>query len=366
MSVHAGHGQDCDHAACQPRFGAREEQRRTDPTRTKTPRKRFAQHLRGRFDAIKYHVNRGIVDNDALGLGGPDISNLEAGDDTDEFGVQVDTNDDLTPGTGQFDFPSNADAAAAFDDWLDEAFEGEILEKYNGDRYVRTGYRRGIDHADKQLRDYGATIPEDNAAQTLRIPIHEDKLSLMYERAFEELEGITQAAGQEIRRELTEGLAQGQGPRKIARNINDRVEKVGKTRATVMARTEVIRAHSESSLTEYERILGEDAAVSAKAEISTAGDNRVCDICLGLEGRVFSLQEARGVIPVHPQCRCAWVLAEETLQGSTNSARLQDKRVALACDECGIPLAEERPRCWHCDRAAAVDLPMTDLRDVAG
>jgi hypothetical protein len=43
--------------------------------------------------------------------------------------------------------------------------------------------------------------------------------------------------------------------------------------------------------------------------LQTAGDNRVCDICDDLEGNVYTLAEARGVIPVHPNCRCVVVPA---------------------------------------------------------
>jgi hypothetical protein len=33
----------------------------------------------------------------------------------------------------------------------------------------------------------------------------------------------------------------------------------------------------------------------------------VCEKCQDLEGKVFTTEEARGVIPVHPNCRCCWV-----------------------------------------------------------
>ncbi|WP_323190464.1 phage minor head protein [Halostella sp. PRR32] len=286
-------------------------QRRADPTRTKTARRRFAQHLRSRWNAIKYHVNRGIVDNDALGLRGPDVGGtLEAqsGDLDREFEAHVDTNDDLTPGAGQFDFPRDADKAEAFEDWLNEATDDEILEDYNGDRFVRKGYGQGVKHADSQLQDIDVDAPDQDIATTLQLPVHEDKLELLYTRTFEELEGVTDAASQEIRRELTEGLSQGKHPRDIARNINDRVEKVGKTRSTVLARTEVIRAHSEGSLDRYGSIAG-DLDLTVKAELQTAGDSRVCERCAALEGRVYTVQEARGIIPVHPQCRCSWMPA---------------------------------------------------------
>jgi hypothetical protein len=42
-------------------------------------------------------------------------------------------------------------------------------------------------------------------------------------------------------------------------------------------------------------------------KIETAGDDRVCKICLAAAEDTYTLDEARGLIPLHPRCRCAWV-----------------------------------------------------------
>lgn len=287
-----------------PRDVAVNQRRRTDPTRTKTPRKRFAAHLRQRFDAIKWHINRGVIERDAFGLTGrgpgTDIRRLQA---------NVPTDDDVTPGVGGFDFPRDPDQVDAFEAWLDEALQREVLEEYAGDQYIRQGAARGIKHADAQARAAGVDPPDERAGAVLRRGVHRDKLELLHTRAFQELEGITAATAQEMRRTLAEGLAQGVGPRDLARDLNDRVERVGKTRATVLARTEVVRAHSEATLDRYGELLGDDAQVTPRAEMLVAGDRRTCDRCLALEGNVYTLEEARGLIPVHPRCRCAYTLA---------------------------------------------------------
>jgi SPP1 gp7 family putative phage head morphogenesis protein len=76
-------------------------------------------------------------------------------------------------------------------------------------------------------------------------------------------------------------------------------------RAMMLARTEIIRAYAEATLQEF-RNWGVEG-VSAKAEWSTAGDDRVCPKCAPMEGRIFTLDEASGLIPFHPNCRCAWI-----------------------------------------------------------
>ena len=83
------------------------------------------------------------------------------------------------------------------------------------------------------------------------------------------------------------------------------IEGLTRTRAIVIARTEVIAAHAEGQLDSYERLGIQE--VQVQAEWMTAGDNRVCPECETLEGATLTVTEARGLIPRHPQCRCAWV-----------------------------------------------------------
>jgi SPP1 gp7 family putative phage head morphogenesis protein len=81
-----------------------------------------------------------------------------------------------------------------------------------------------------------------------------------------------------------------------------------RTRANALARTELVRAHAEGQLDAYVA-LGEKE-VGVMAEWITAGDDRVCDLCQDLEGVVMTITEARGTIPRHVNCRCAWIPAD--------------------------------------------------------
>jgi SPP1 gp7 family putative phage head morphogenesis protein len=110
---------------------------------------------------------------------------------------------------------------------------------------------------------------------------------------------------QQLSRELAGGLAQGLNPREIARNMASRIDGLTRRRANVLARTEVIHAHAEGQLDSFKDLGVEEVGVMA--EWSTAGDDRVCDLCFPLEGAILTVDEARGLIPRHPQCRCTWV-----------------------------------------------------------
>jgi SPP1 gp7 family putative phage head morphogenesis protein len=129
----------------------------------------------------------------------------------------------------------------------------------------------------------------------------------------------------QISRVLAQAMADGKNPREIARlltrTISGPMGDLGITdtlgrfipaerRAKMLARTEIIRAHAEAELMEFKNWAV--AEVKVKAELVTAGDDRVCIICQSLEGQTFTLDQASGIIPVHPACRCNWIPLEIT------------------------------------------------------
>ena len=122
------------------------------------------------------------------------------------------------------------------------------------------------------------------------------------------------AAG--IKRTVTQGVLTGKSIPEVARDIGRVVKdpeafrKAGKTvfktaqrRATVIARTETLRAHNEGRKVFYREV------GVKKVKWLTASDRRVCEICRNLDGKVFEIDEAPGP-PAHPLCRCsatAWI-----------------------------------------------------------
>jgi SPP1 gp7 family putative phage head morphogenesis protein len=83
------------------------------------------------------------------------------------------------------------------------------------------------------------------------------------------------------------------------------VKSISVRRAGALARVEVIRAHANAQLDAFE-LLG-IKKVGLKAEWHTAGDEKVCPKCKPLEGAVFTIAQARGLIPRHVNCRCCWL-----------------------------------------------------------
>jgi len=246
-----------------------------------------------RFRALKRSIRETIVDNDAFGL------NVQAA------------------AAGAFAFPRSSDKVSAFMQWLKQETKAGILQVRVGtplqsaaqqswqNIYLESAYQRGIAQAGQEMRGAGGTVSQRYINAAFNRPIHADAVGLIYTRAYGELEGVTAAMEQAISRTLARGMADGKGMMALARDLEDEVDSIGIVRARTIARTETISAHAEASLNSYEEAGIE--GVDVEAEFSTAGDEQVCPECQDLEGKVMSLDDARGLIPIHPNCRCAYI-----------------------------------------------------------
>jgi SPP1 gp7 family putative phage head morphogenesis protein len=233
----------------------------------------------------------------------------------------------LVTNAGRFDFPRSADKVNAFMRWLNAAIGQGILEVIQGvpiaasasnawtSTYVETAYQKGVAAASGNLRKGGVDVADRWISTAFNRPLHADRLGLIFTRTYDQLKGITDTMASQISRVLAQGLAEGRSPLDIARQMRDRVNRIGITRARVLARTEVINAHAEATLNTYTEAGIED--VEVEAEFLTAGDDRVCPQCEALEGNIYSIDDAHGIIPVHPNCRCAWrPVVPETARGA--------------------------------------------------
>ncbi len=261
-----------------------------DPTRTLTLRRRLERQLGKRFRRIKGKINDEVVKKDG-------------------FGLRVNR--------GIFEFETDAEKIDAFRQWLATQIYSGILQVSPNTpplqaaedswltEYIDAAYERGLQNTASGMRAQGATISEQFIKGAFSRSIHGNTLKSLYTRTFNALEGITQEMDTQISRVLADGLARGDNPLKIAEVINNRVDKIGITRARILARTEIVRAHADAQLNMFEEVGVQDVGIIA--EFLTAGDSRVCPICAALEGEKYTVKNAHGVIPVHPNCRCVFI-----------------------------------------------------------
>ncbi len=221
----------------------------------------------------------------------------------------------------EFQFRADAGKLQAFNDWLRQQMEATVLSRPAGlggtgpwtAPYIESAYKKGIINAylaSKEgllMTDLG--IGEQTQEQFLRSAFTQGeavgKVQLLATRAFEDLKGVTSAMSSQMNRILAQGMIDGTGPAVLAKEMSDTIDNLTDRRALLIARTETISAHAEGQLDSFEKLGVEELGV--KAEFSTAADDRVCPECEELEGEVFDIDEARGIIPVHVSCRCSWI-----------------------------------------------------------
>ena len=281
-----------------------------DPSRTATLRRAFVSNMTRRFKKLAKKVQALVVANDVFGLEVNEPFVLQA---IDAQMRSIKYHSGLQVNRQEWRFRNDAEKVTEFRSWLQGEVDSGILtsdglnepwtNEYVGSSYKK-GFGRGYTDVNKVPGFQSGFTKDEFLNSAFNQPEVLSKIELIYTRTFSELKGVTDAMGQVMSRTLAGGLAAGAGPRVIARNLRKDIQTITKRRALVLARTEVIRAHAEGQLDSYQR-LG-ITTVDVMAEWSTAGDDRVCPQCAALEGEIMTIDEARGTIPLHPNCRCAW------------------------------------------------------------
>lgn len=329
-------------------FSIYEEMRR-DPTRTAVQRRKYAGEMRKRFRWLRGIIRDAIIEKDVF-----DIAGGHEGIQDNRLQINVDSR----LGRNAFAFPRVTQKVSAFMSWLESQVEAGILEVSDKDRigdsideswqnvFLEDTYKRGVQRANSELRR--ARFPNVSSIDSrggmqavMGLPMHVDRLGVLYTRSFTGLKDITESMDNKISTVLTQGLADGDGPRAIAQKLNSVLGGRGATpgklgitdslgrfipaqrRAEMLARTEIVRAHHHGMMQEY-RNYGLEG-VHVQAEFRNAGDDRVCPECEGLEGTIYSLDEAQNLIPVHPMCRCVVLpsrIEDQPQSGSTEEGEM--------------------------------------------
>jgi len=298
---------------CPERLRVTDVATRTDPTGTGKIRSGFEGELVRRFRRLRALVRHAVLDLDVLGLKSTGTVNSAMFRRV----FQGSGAGQPPPGPYGLALGGPADRVHAFMDWFKAAQRDIVIDVPAGPRsrtttrnmwfhtYIEQAYRKGRSDASRRKRGRDAAMDAPPRFRAGFGPASQERIDIIAARTFTDLEGIDEATSQKISRSLTQGLQEGSSPAQIARAMANDIEGISITRARTLARTEIIGAHAEGTLDEYTEIGVE--GVSVEAEFSTAGDEQVCPECEELEGNVYSIDEARGMIPVHPNCRCAWL-----------------------------------------------------------
>jgi len=304
----------------------------SDPTGTGDIRRRYKSAVEMRWRKMRAQLRMCVVDQDFLGLDGRIQTPLS-------IAMQA--------------MPQDS-KLVAFQNWLDKTLSDVVLETDTAylDAGIAMAYNRAVARSLRLAKVYNKPPQQQANTHTLQ------------QFALTEMQGICEAVSQQIVRTAANGILDAVRPVEVFNAAAAVIDKIGITRSRALIETIIVKAHNTGSLDTFEANgvnkvspvpeslpgLKRDAAFVRDAkrktgagskssrtktpskstiarirreqrelerrlsevEILTAGDNEVCPVCEAIaENGPYSINTARSLIPAHPNCRCAWVPADD-------------------------------------------------------
>ncbi len=173
---------------------------------------------------------------------------------------------------------------------------------------VNTAAGRSLQAAvDSLPRHVVATVTEDATRLGWRNVASRDAMSAIVEGRTglltKDFTSMTKTVQTRLIRALQLGVNLGESPFKTAKRIRDiagAATRLGQARSLTIARTQLAAAYDDASRQSY--LQAQANGVVTGWEWETFEDERTCDICRELDGKVFDVE-----MPTyrHPNCRCA-------------------------------------------------------------
>lgn len=293
-----------------------------DPTGTADIRRRYGALAGMKFRRLRTILFNAIVQQDILGLKPQTVSPLA-----------------LAGAAGNMQL--------GFQTWLDSTLKKVVVE--NDGAWLRpmiaSAYVRAINRGMRLSKPVG---PENQDQSNM--------ISSLHALAVIELQGVCEAVSQRVMRAVNIALIHGQSHRAAFEDMDKALRVIGMARTKTMIELMVVKAHSTGTLDQFEvagvsrvgvvpevkllqdaprRGTGPGSRTSKEeppsrrtvqrirraqrrveqfqmVNVETAGDDDVCDECEDIEsGGPYTIDEARSLIPAHPNCRCAFVPVDE-------------------------------------------------------
>jgi len=174
------------------------------------------------------------------------------------------------------------------------------------EEFARRAYTQGGERAFTDVRKLDQGPGARVEFFRLNASDFQEGAELQAQRVLEEIRGAASVLVQQLSRVFSENM---ENPVLAGVQFRQVTREVFRLRTNAIATTSIVMAHSEGQLDAFEALGVEEVGILA--EFRTAGDSRVCPECQELSGDLFTIEQARGIIPLHPNCRCAWIPAVE-------------------------------------------------------
>ncbi len=224
--------------------------------------------------------------------------------------------EDFANNARQYQFQTDSNKLRAFNDWLELQLNRRLLQAYQNNEpwifpFVEEAYKKGFERAYDEVNRLSLVSrkPEAIAARRSFLSLGlgssatSDKLKILATRSFEGMKNLSQAMKADLNRILVDGMANKLPPSEIAKEIRESID-ISQARAERIVRTETTYVHAEGQLDSFAKLNIDEVVVEAEW-ITAAG---VCPACSAMSKKgPYRIREAHGLIPYHPNCRCAWM-----------------------------------------------------------
>lgn len=214
-------------------------------------------------------------------------------------------------------FDAASDRIAYFNRRLRQLIDDEMRQAENDYRYgvealLIAAYLRGLRAADADAERAGyATTGE--AQDVIHDRDHREELAALLLILLADFRGMVENAVSRLQSVYAQAIRRSEDGAAVVADI---ARKVASVNVPGFVSTAVVGVFAGAMLARFQQLGVQRVGVDAEMHWETAGDGRVCSRCLEFSTRdngfgpgIYTIQQARGLIPVHRLCRCRWRIA---------------------------------------------------------
>jgi SPP1 gp7 family putative phage head morphogenesis protein len=205
--------------------------------------------------------------------------------------------------------PGSPSRLKTFRSWLRKQMDVDLVGDEVIEEYIRRAYIQGAKRArHSSTRRSSAEVQRGKDAEFSRSflqgPGAVASVKLLASRTYSELEGITARMATKINAILIDGMLTGKSNEEMTGLMVDAVD-IEYSRAKAIVDTELVRAQAVGQLESF----AHHGVTQVEADVEWEAGINACPKCTAMAGRIFTIAEAMGLIPLHVHCKCNWVKA---------------------------------------------------------